>query len=323
MGGMSRVTQGEMMNAKKISIKKFESTWLRSSIKSMQDGAVRKEMREELELCCALNDKMWEKFDSIVFDVSTRFDGLKWDFPTLYHSGEARKHKSLNSLMLWIVKTVGGALAFDEWDPGDAVTISQGLQPGHVVVFKNPDLSEGGDVVGYSIGFVLQLPEPFSEFKEFDPYFHVDRLQPVDDAAGTGHAGCGSGIWFRNGCPNGTMWQPPPPYLPNSTVQVPGSEMPPIAEIEITEETEDLIKVMPEQILWSEMEWQGLSRPFIELEDAAKLNFHRTARVFKLKSPVNSLILRTRLGLKHYHPGLHKMSATVGGVMTRTSRKKK
>ena len=61
-------------------------------------------------------------------------------------------------------------------------------------------------------------------FPQFDPCFHVNCLQPVDDAAGTKHVGGGSGIWFRNGCPNGTMWQPPPPYLPNSTVQVPGSE---------------------------------------------------------------------------------------------------
>ena len=72
-------------------------------------------------------------------------------------------------------------------DPEDAVTIAQGLKPGHVVVFKHSELAarergggkrsggkrSGGksSAVGYSIGFVVQLPEPFSEFKEVSDYF--------------------------------------------------------------------------------------------------------------------------------------------------------
>ena len=71
-------------------------------------------------------------------------------------------------------------------NPEDAVTIAQGLKPGHVVVFKNSELAarergggkRGGgkssgksSAVGYSIGFVVQLPEPFSEFKEVSDYF--------------------------------------------------------------------------------------------------------------------------------------------------------
>ena len=66
------------------------------------------------------------------------------------------------------------------------MTIAQGLKPGHVVVFKNSELAarergggkRGGgkssgksSAVGYSIGFVVQLPEPFSEFKEVSDYF--------------------------------------------------------------------------------------------------------------------------------------------------------
>ena len=31
-----------------------------------------------------------------------------------------------------------------------------------------------------------------------------------------------------------------------------------MAEIDITEETLDIIKIIPETILWSEMEWTGL-----------------------------------------------------------------
>ena len=200
-----------------------------------------------------------------------------------------------------------------------------------------------------------------------------------------------------------------------------------MAEIDITEETLDIIKIIPETILWSDMEWSGLrwvvflnffvfvstvkylynyqsyiyelcswttlfflishfftnttnSRPFVELEDAAKLNFHRTARwvvflndcfrclyqsnifiymsilyiyiklvsleysffstffptffdhkhthklrfrVFKLKSPVNKLIIRTRLGMKHYDSHNYSMKGIIGGVMTmKISRKK-
>ena len=41
MGGMSRITEGEMMNAKKIAIKIFEGSYLRSSIKDMQNVEVR------------------------------------------------------------------------------------------------------------------------------------------------------------------------------------------------------------------------------------------------------------------------------------------
>ena len=43
MGGMSRITEGEMMNAKKIAIKIFEGNYLRSSIKDMQNDEVRSE----------------------------------------------------------------------------------------------------------------------------------------------------------------------------------------------------------------------------------------------------------------------------------------
>ena len=124
---------------------------------------------------------------------------------------------------------------------------------------------------------MFQLPEKFSEFKEFDPTFHIDRMHPVDSYGGTNHAGVGSGSWWRNGPSKVKEGEPP-----------------------IDEESIDVVNVIPEKILWSEMQWGGLARPIIELDGPAKLNFHRTARVWKLKSSVNTMIMRERLGVRFF-----------------------
>ena len=54
MGGMSRITEGEMMNAKKIAIKIFEGEYLRSSIKDMQNVEVRIAKRIKEKCLCLL-----------------------------------------------------------------------------------------------------------------------------------------------------------------------------------------------------------------------------------------------------------------------------
>ena len=60
MGGMSRITEGEMMNAKKIAIKIFEGEYLRSSIKDMQNVEVRiaKRIKEKC-LCFVVTLFVW------------------------------------------------------------------------------------------------------------------------------------------------------------------------------------------------------------------------------------------------------------------------
>ena len=129
--------------------------------------------------------------------------------------------------------------------------------------------------------------------------FHVDRLHPVDSFSGTNHKGVGSGTWWRNG----------PSEIKEGD----------------TEESIDVVQIEPEKILWSEMQWGGLARPIIELTGPAKLNFHRQCSVWKLKSSVNTLIMRERLGIKNFSPGKHStytMRKTNGGITMRDSRKK-
>ena len=175
----------------------------------------------------------------------------------------------------------------------EAIKVAKGIQIGNVIAFKAKNVPEGE--IGYNLGIVFQLPEPYSEFKEFDSTFHVDSMQPVDKNAGTNHTGCGSGTWWRNG----------PAKLEE------GAEP-------INEDTIDVVKIEPEQVLWSEMEWAGLARPIIELDGPARLNFHRGARVWKLKSVVNTLIIQTRLQVKNYNIHNSKMGkSTKGGICLR------
>ena len=295
MRGLSQVRAMEMMNSKKIAISMYEATYLRSSIAVMKQEKVRKAMREDLMNTYYMTDPIWEKFDSIIFDPLTRLvDAARhlWDFPCLSYSNEARSRRSISALIHWLKKTHG--LEERTWNEVEALKVAKGIHIGNVIAFKNPDGNSGD--VGYSIGIVFKLPDPFSEFKEFDPTFHVDRMQPVDDNVGTSHVGSGSGTWWRNG----------PATMDNGNDKV-----------VLDNESTDICQINPEKILWSEMEWEGLARPIIELNGAASLNMHPTAKVWKLKSAVNTLIMRHRLKVQHFNVISSKMRASSGGISLR------
>lgn len=127
-------------------------------------------------------------------------------------------------------------------------------------------------------------------------------MHPVDSYGGTNHTGVGSGTWWRNG---------PEEDVESKTID---------------EDSIDVVQIEPEVILWSEMQWGGLARPIIELDGPAKKNFHRGARVWKLKSSVNVLIMRERLGVKNYSSSKgssFEMRKSIGGIKFRDTSKKK
>jgi len=300
MPGLAKTRSVEMMNAKKIAIANYENVFLRSTIMYMRDEKVRREMRADLMNTVYMTEKMWQKFDGIIHHPKTRFDAPGrhlWDFPCLSYSLEARNRRTIAALIIWLRDTHG--LTQQKWDESEVLKTAKAVNIGNVIAFQNPDAKHGD--IGYSLGIVFQLPEPFSEFKEFDATFHVDRLHPVDSFGGTNHKGVGSGTWWRNG----------PSKIKEGDV--------------ISEESIDVVQIEPEKILWSEMQWGGLARPIIELTGPAKLNFHRQCSVWKLKSSVNTLIMRERLGIKNFSPGKHStytMRKTNGGITMRDSRKK-
>ena len=168
MPGLAKTRSVEMMNAKKIAIANYENVFLRSTIMYMRDEKVRREMRADLMNTVYMTEKMWEKFDGIIHHPKTRFDAPGrhlWDFPCLSYSLEARNRRTIAALIIWLRDTHG--LTQQKWDESEVLKTAKAVNIGNVIAFQNPDAKDGD--IGYSLGIVFQLPEPFSEFKEFDP----------------------------------------------------------------------------------------------------------------------------------------------------------